>query len=987
MSDNMSISQRPVARKFHDLPKFRKTASQDEETLESVEVLLKYIYENVIGREKVFSGPFGFRNVVYTDYTASGKSLQFIEDYIRDEILPEYGNTHTTTSVTSLQTTMYRHEARDIVRNAVNASEHDAVIFTGSGCTGAVHKLIHALNLDRSPVIFVGPYEHHSNLLPWREIGADIIRIKEDSQGAIDLNDLLEQLRKYETITDRLKIGCFCAASNITGILVDVDTISSLLHTLGCLAFWDYASAAPYTAIDMNPIEKPETPQCYKDAVFLSPHKFVGGIQTTGLLVAKKKLFNNKVPSEAGGGTVFFVRRNGHRYQQEVELREEGGTPAIVESIRVGLIFQLKRAVGTDIIMELEENLTKKAFSKWENLENLKLLGGRVVPRLPIFSFVVKHKSLFLHHNFVCAVLNDVFGIQARGGCACAGPYAEDLLGIDEKLAKKFEELLAEDDRLDRVHLRRYGEYSNREILRPGFVRLNLPYFAPEEEIDFILEAVAMTAENAWILLPQYTFNPETGEWRHKNLHTFKSRKWLGNITYKNGKMEYTDSPIEDRGPLPKNFSDCLRKAEEIFQAGKHIKTTLGDQRNLFDEESSKFRWFILPSEISDLLSTPNMIINHVSPFQPIEYSNNTVDSSDKKKIFSSIASNRRSDSSLAKSQASDSQKSLIDFFESGFENKSEVNIPKVAEKSSEDDYKPPAKKEKMSCPLKIRKRKSTEEEDRGAMVVGKWYAPPKPIFKPMTEAIEEFSMIKNNDKLLVCLSGGKDSLSLLHAMHQYQFYAKSKGIEFQLGAVTIDPQAESYNPRPLKAYLASLNVPYFYEEQDIIGSAKELGEGCTSICSFCSRMKRGRIYHAARREGYNVLALGQHRDDLAESFMMSLFHNGLLRTMKACYTVKEGDLRVIRPLVYVREKELRKFAEQNHLPIISENCPACFELPKERHRMKQLLASQEVIHPRLFNSISSAIHPIIAIPKTGVSLKNMMGTSATEDDKDDEDF
>jgi len=225
--------------------------------------------------------------------------------------------------------------------------------------------------------------------------------------------------------------------------------------------------------------------------------------------------------------------------------------------------------------------------------------------------------------------------------------------------------------------------------------------------------------------------------------------------------------------------------------------------------------------------------------------------------------------------------------------------------------------------------------------------------------------MINDGDRVLVCLSGGKDSLSLLHMMRQLQFILKKAGKNFTLGAVTVDPGSSAYDPRPLIPYLEALGLPYFYEEQSIITMAME--KEPVSICSFCSRMKRGRLYAAARSNGYNVLAFGQHLDDLAESFLMSVFHNGFMRTMKASYTVKEGDLRVIRPFINVREKALRDFAESAGLPIIPENCPACFDQPTERHRVKQLLAQQEILFPNLLNSIRAAIHPLMAIQKTGM--------------------
>ncbi|GLH13232.1 Cytoplasmic tRNA 2-thiolation protein 1 [Gryllus bimaculatus] len=262
---------------------------------------------------------------------------------------------------------------------------------------------------------------------------------------------------------------------------------------------------------------------------------------------------------------------------------------------------------------------------------------------------------------------------------------------------------------------------------------------------------------------------------------------------------------------------------------------------------------------------------------------------------------------------------------------------------------------------------------------VARWHCPPKAIWKPAVEALQEFDMIRDGDRVMVCLSGGKDSLSLLHTLHQYQFYARAKGVHFILGAATVDPGSTAYDPRPLIPYMESLGVHYLYEEQPILQQAAAL-DRCTSVCSFCSRMKRGRLYAAARKHGYNVLALGQHLDDLSESFLMSVFHNGRLRSMKAHYYIRERDLRVIRPFVYVREKALRQFAESRKLPVIPENCPACFEAPKasfriffERHRSKQLLAQQEILFPKLFWSLRSALHPLISFRYTGEESRQYM--------------
>ncbi|CAN8006412.1 unnamed protein product [Ixodes hexagonus] len=915
-------------RKFYDFPGAHAVGSSKQKTGErrgvADERLLSYINDSVIGKDASFVGPFGRQKVMYCDHTASGRSLTFIEDFIRDEVLPMYGNTHTTTSVTALQTTLFRHEARDIVRASVNASESDSVVFVGTGCTGAVHKLIGALALSAPPVVFVDTFTHHSVLLPWREINAEIVRVSETADGVLDMSVLEARLKEYAGQKSRQLIGCFTAASNITGILTDDIAVTALLHHHGALAFWDYASAAPYIQVDMNPVVPRRQGLAYKDAIFISPHKFVGGPDTPGVLVAKKKLFVNAVPSGCGGGSVFFVSRTGHRYLREVEAREEGGTPSIVGAIRCGLAFQLKDAIDPELLSSRIQQLSRRMLDAWCDLPDLVVLGSRVARRLPIVSLLVRHRAsnLFLHHNFVCALLNDLYGIQARGGCACAGPYAQDLLGIDEDLALHYERLLAENRMLDRTHLRRYTEHSEREVLRPGFVRLNLALYLPDSQVDFVLEAVRQVARDGWKLLPQYLFNPETGEWKHSRHQVFKERKWLGSVSYKGGRFSYHVGEDEDSvSAHARSPREVLLDAERVYaNAAKaslcHVssRAPLADQALMFDEDAARLRWFLLPSEAQQLLQGDTLHFPS-PPFTP----------------------------------------------------------PVLRARPSQTQDEPPHLPVHCDSTRKevatLLGRCGGEDKSDDATTSFRWHSPPKQIFKPFLRAVNEFDMIADGDRVLVCLSGGKDSLSLLHTLRQFQFCFRRKGKQFDLGAVTVDPGSSLYDPRPLKKYLAALGVPYFYEEQCIVEQASALPE-CTSICSFCSRMKRGRIYACARREGYNVLALGQHLDDLTESFLMSVFHNGRLRTMKANYTVREGDLRVTRPFVYVREKNLRKFAEEKRLPVIAENCPACFEAPKERHRVKQLLAAQEILFPKLYPSLCSAMHPLMAINRTGVESR-----------------
>ena len=303
--------------------------------------LLERIRRGIIGEGELMDGPFGPRRVTYADYTASGRSLDFIEDFIRDAVLPRYANTHTESSGTGLATTRLREDARRIIRDAVGGTADDLVIFCGSGATAAVNKLIGILELRipaglderyslagripeaERPAVFVGPYEHHSNELPWRESIAEVVVIGEDADGHIDLADLESQLARYAQRP--LLIGSFSAASNVTGILTGTGAVAALLHAHGALSFWDYAAAGPYVPIRVS--ESRPGAGDHKDAVFLSPHKFPGGPQTPGVLVAHRDLVRNPVPTAPGDGTVMFVDPIGHRYLDDPVAREEGGTP------------------------------------------------------------------------------------------------------------------------------------------------------------------------------------------------------------------------------------------------------------------------------------------------------------------------------------------------------------------------------------------------------------------------------------------------------------------------------------------------------------------------------------------------------------------------------------------------------------------------------------------------------------------------------------
>ncbi len=559
------------------------------------ETLFDWIRNSVIGADEAVMGPFGLRRVTYADYTASGRSLAPIEDYIRDAVLPLYANTHSESSGTGMQTTRFRDDARRIILRVCGGdpAEH-AVIFAGSGSTGAIDKLIACLNLripadldaryrlrDRipvaeRPVVFIGPYEHHSNELPWRESIADVIEIPEDDDGRIDLSALERALQEH---ADRpVKIGSFSAASNVTGILSDTRAISVMLHRSGALSFWDFAAAAPYVEVEMAPHRAGDDADLdYKDAIFLSPHKFIGGPGTPGVLVARRDLFHNTVPSVPGGGTVEYVNPLEHVYLRDIEHREEGGTPDIVGSIRAGLVFRLKDAAGAEAIREREESFTHRALHRWEGNPSIQVLGSHDLPRLSIVSFVMRHRGRYLHHNFVVALLNDLFGIQARGGCSCAGPYGHRLLGIDITTSHDFQEQIA----------------LGCEGIKPGWVRVNFTYFLSEPVFAFVLDAVDLVANEGWKLLPWYRFDAATGLWHHRD-GTPEAPMTLDAVSFDVDGLHSTTHRHHEREPALQRY---LSEARTLL--ADPPATPEADADGPRGEAFERLRWFWLPEELA----------------------------------------------------------------------------------------------------------------------------------------------------------------------------------------------------------------------------------------------------------------------------------------------------------------------------------------------------------------------------------------------------
>jgi len=398
-------------------------------------------------------------------------------------------------------------------------------------CLGLKHA---AMDKATRPVVFIGPYEHHSNLLPWRESGCEIVMVPQCPKTcAVNLTALETLLTKAE-YENRLKMGTFSAASNVNGKISDVNAIAAMLHRHGALAFFDYATGAPYMPMNMNPPPSPEYPSASlvaKDAIFFSPHKMLGGVGTPGVLIIKKHLVNQvNAPSRSGGGTVFYVTNTHHRFLSNRIERYEGGTPNISGIMRTGLTFLLKRKAEEKYALLRERSGAKERLpptlldyecatysyvvkSLAERAPNLVVLGDESSGRhLPIFSFLVRCGSRFLHYNYVCALLNDVFGIQSRGGCQCSGPYSQHLLGLTDINSDGTE---VPNERNQQVEHALVNYKERAEVLRPGYTRLSLPFKGVrDEEVEYVISALEWISKNGWAFMCQYRCNHRTGEVR-----------------------------------------------------------------------------------------------------------------------------------------------------------------------------------------------------------------------------------------------------------------------------------------------------------------------------------------------------------------------------------------------------------------------------------------------------------------------------------------
>ncbi|MBN1272047.1 MAG: aminotransferase class V-fold PLP-dependent enzyme [Candidatus Aminicenantes bacterium] len=475
--------------------------------------------ETICGNGILYKTPFGRRHLLYADYTASGRGSSIIEDKMAD-ILKSYANTHTEDDYTGKYSSILLKKAEEKIKSHVNAGPGGKIIATGSGTTGALKKLQEILGVtippaakedlfrmvssscpemrkewdNRLPVVFIGPYEHHTNELMWREALVHVEVIPFDSRGRLDLAVLEERLSdvKYK---NRRKMGSFSAGSNITGIRTPVYDVARICHRHHSLVFFDFAAVAPYVEIDMN-----RDKECFFDAIFFSPHKFLGGPGTSGILVFNEKIYRKDLsPTTAGGGTVTFVGFSDHDFCEDIETREKAGTPPILQTIKAGLVLDLKEKIGVKKIEQVEAEHTKYFLENLSKIQNLDLVGDiSSRGRVSIVSFNIKHKDRILHPKFVTRLMNDLFGLQSRAGCSCAGPYGHVLLGIDEKQSQELRSCIL----------------NGYEGLKPGWVRVNIHYTLSKEDINFLIDVIAFIARAGHLFLKKYVFNKKTGEWR-----------------------------------------------------------------------------------------------------------------------------------------------------------------------------------------------------------------------------------------------------------------------------------------------------------------------------------------------------------------------------------------------------------------------------------------------------------------------------------------
>ncbi|MEW5844004.1 MAG: aminotransferase class V-fold PLP-dependent enzyme [Bacteroidota bacterium] len=459
---------------------------------------------NIIGINQEFDSPYGKKKIIYADWIASGRLYEPIEKTLYNNFYPWVGNTHSESSVTGTSMTKAYVQAKKIIKQHVNAAQEDVILFAGYGMTAAVNKFQRILGLkvveqlqrytsipkEEKPVVFLTHMEHHSNQTSWLETICDVVIIEPDGSGLVDLNHFDHLLKLYE---DRsLKIGSFTASSNVTGISPPYHKMAKMIHEHGGICFVDFAAAAPYVAIDLHPSDPLEK----LDAIFFSPHKFLGGPGSSGVLIFDSQLYKRKIPDNPGGGTVDWTNPWGHhKYIDDIEMREDGGTPGFLQAIKSALAIKLKDEMGVKNILAREHELLQTAFDRFDKIPSLHILAQECRDRLGVISFYVED----IHYNLMVKFLNDRYGIQVRGGCSCAGTYGHYLLHVDPTRSKRI---------TDKIN---QGDLSE----KPGWVRLSLHPTMTDEELDIVLNGIEEVIRNAKTWSKDYTYSRKTNEYHH----------------------------------------------------------------------------------------------------------------------------------------------------------------------------------------------------------------------------------------------------------------------------------------------------------------------------------------------------------------------------------------------------------------------------------------------------------------------------------------
>jgi selenocysteine lyase/cysteine desulfurase len=477
-------------------------ATANETTLE---LYFDQFRKNIIGINQEFQSPFGNQKIIYTDWTASGRLYRPIEEKMMNVFGPFVANTHTETTISGTAMTMAYHEARKIIKKHVNANDDYVLITDGTGMTGVVNKLQRILGLripenlkeftnvpkELRPIVLISHMEHHSNQTSWLETIADVEVIPCDEEGLFCLEKFKTTLEKYK---DRsFKIASITSCSNVTGIQTPYHEVAKIMHENNGVCFVDFACSGPYVAIDMHPDD-----ERYLDAVFFSPHKFLGGPGTTGVMLFNKNLYKNNVPDCPGGGTVSWTNPWGeHKYIDNIEDREDGGTPGFLQVIKTALAIQLKEEMGVENIQNREHEIVEYVFSRLGNVSNIKILAGQHQNRLGVISFYIDD----LHYNLGVKILNDRFGIQTRGGCSCAGTYGHFLLHVDQETSHDLVCQITSGDLMK----------------KPGWIRMSIHPTTTSKEIEYVCNSIISLAENHKNWASEYNYEAKTNNFHHKN--------------------------------------------------------------------------------------------------------------------------------------------------------------------------------------------------------------------------------------------------------------------------------------------------------------------------------------------------------------------------------------------------------------------------------------------------------------------------------------